>query len=746
LAIGERSLAKLSNVRTMKRVFALTLAFAACGGEPEPVAHPVASVTPPATAVPDASAPRAKRFAYPETPEHDVTETLGGKTIHDRFRWLEDGSDAKVKAWASAQDHFAREWLGKLPERDAIRTRLSELFYVDQQSAPEKEKNRYFWSHRDAKQEKSVVFWREGKTGAGKVLLDPNEWSKDGSVALGAWTPSLDGARVAYLKKEHNSDEATLYVMDVATGKVSTTDVIDGAKYANVSWVPNGTGFYYTYLPPVSPTVTVADRPGFADVRFHKLGDDPKKDRVVREPTHDAKTFLGAEISRDGHFLLLYVQHGWTSTDVFYKDLRGGSEPKDWKPLIAGQPHKYNVWIYKDRFYVETDDGAPNHHVMRVDPAKPERAAWTEIVPERKDATLDGMNLVGGKLSIAYLVDVVSHLEIHDLDGKLVREIALPTKGAASALVGAPDDDEAYFSFTSFTYPTEIYETSVKSGQTKLYFKLNVPVDPTKYVVEQSFAKSKDGTRVPFFVVHAKEQASGAVPTLVYGYGGFLATQKPRFTSSAYPWLERGGAYVVANLRGGAEYGEPWHQAGMRHQKQNVFDDLRAVLDTLVAQKITTPDKIAVRGASNGGLLVAAAVVQFPDAFRVGLCGVPLVDMLRYHKFGSGKTWIEEYGSAEDPADFDSIYAYSPYQHVVPGTKYPAVLLLSADSDDRVDPMHARKFAAELQADSAGGPVLLRVEKNAGHGGADMVKSLVESISDELAFALDQIRNQGTAD
>ena len=368
------------------------------------------------------------------------------------------------------------------------------------------------------------------------------------------------------------------------------------------------------------------------------------------------------------------------------------------------------------------------------------RSAWIEIVPERRDATLDGVSLVGGRLSLAYLKDVVSELEVRELDGKLVRKVPLPAKGSATAFSGHADEDEAYYSFTSFTYPTEIYETSVKTGATKLYFKLDVPVDPTKFVVDQEFAKSKDGTRVPYFVVAPKGVDRTKAPALVYGYGGFLVTMSPHFTSSAYPWLERGGIYVVANLRGGGEYGEAWHQAGMRHEKQNVFDDYRAVIESLI-QGGVPPSHIAVRGASNGGLLVAAAITQRPDLFRVALCGVPLVDMLRYHLFGSGKTWIEEYGSADDPADFDSLYAYSPYHHVVPGKKYPSVLLLSADSDDRVDPMHARKFAAELQSDSTGGPVLLRVEKNSGHGGADTVKSFVAQIADELAFALDEIRS-----
>jgi prolyl oligopeptidase len=337
--------------------------------------------------------------------------------------------------------------------------------------------------------------------------------------------------------------------------------------------------------------------------------------------------------------------------------------------------------------------------------------------------------------------DVVTELVLLDEDGKLVRHIELPTLGTASVLSGHVDDDVAYYSFQSFTYPTEIFETSVATGKTTTWYKLKVPVDPTKYEVEQRFATSKDGTRIPFFVVHAKGLVmDGTAPTILYGYGGFQSPEVPVFSSSIYPWLEHGGVWAVANLRGGSEYGEEWHRHGMRHEKQNVFDDYFAVAEELVREKFTSTSKLAALGGSNGGLLVGAAITQRPDLFRVALCAVPLLDMVRYHLFGSGKTWIEEYGSADDAEDFKALFAYSPYHHVTHGTKYPATLLLSADSDDRVDPMHARKFAAMLQWASSGGPVLLRVEQHAGHGGADMVRSAVERLADEYAFALEQMR------
>ena len=677
--------------------------------------------------------------SYPPARRGDQADDLHGVRVFDPYRWLEDGSSDEVKRWTSEEDAFARSSLSNLPGREAIAARFKELFYVENAGTPQHRGKRWFYPKRDAGKEKFTVYWREGKDGKDSVLLDPNAWSADGSVSLGVWSVSWDGKTLAYAVKSNNSDEATLYVMDVATGKKSEVDVIEGAKYAWPSWTPSGDGFYYTWLPPLA-SVPTPDRPGFAEVRFHKIGTDPGKDAHVRERTGDPKTFIGAELSKDGRWLILTTEHGWTRTDVEFMDLRA---PKPaWRSLAVGQDARYLVDVDGDRFFVRTNEGAPKYRIFKVDPSQPERASWVEIVPERSDATLEGSNIVAHSLSLVYLKDVVTHLELHDESGKRIRDIDLPTLGTSGGLSGAVDDDLAYYSFQSFTYPTEINETSVKTGKTDTFYRLKVPVDPSRYAVSQLFATSKDGTRVPFFVVRAKDAPkSPATPAILYGYGGFQAAQTPSFASSIYPWLEHGGIWVVANLRGGSEYGEDWHRHGMRREKQHVFDDYVAVAEELMREGLTSPGKLAAMGASNGGLLVGAAITQRPELFRVALCGVPLLDMVRYQLFGSGKTWIEEYGSADDADDFRAIYPYSPYHHVTKGTKYPATLILSADSDDRVDPMHARKFAAELQWATAGGPVLLRVEKHSGHGGADLVRAAVEKLADEYAFALDQMKD-----
>lgn len=677
----------------------------------------------------------APKWPYPATRAMETKDTIFGAAVADPFRWLEDVSTPEVQDWMKAQDDFARAELAKAPERDAIAKRLKELFYIDTISAPIHRNGRYFYTRRLSTKEKAIVYWKQGKAGSEKVLFDPNEWSKDGSVSLGSWSVSWDGKTVAYQVKKNNSDEATLYLMDVASGKKSDVDVIEGAKYAHASWTPKGDGFYYTWLP-VDPKIPASERPGFAEVRFHKLGTDPKKDTIVADKIGDPTKFINAEISRDGQFLFRFVHHGWTSSDVFFRDMR--SPKKDgWTPIAEGRKAHFNIEAFKGKLYVHSDEDAPRWRVFEVDPAHPERKAWKEVIAERPDATLESVSIIGGRFALSYLKNASSLLMIHELNGKEVREVPLPGIGSVGGPVGLSDEDEAYFSFESYTMPREIYSMSIKSGRTERYARIIVPVNAEPYTVEQVFFPSKDGTRISMFIVRRKDaKKDGKNRVLLYGYGGFLVSETPAFYGSIYPWLERGGIYAVANLRGGGEYGEEWHQNGMLLKKQNVFDDFISAAEFLIKEGYAQSDRIAIKGGSNGGLLMGAAVTQRPDLFSAVLCAVPLLDMVRYHLFGSGKTWISEYGSAGNEEQFRVLYGYSPYHHVKEGTKYPPVLLLSADSDDRVDPMHARKFAAALQKASVGGPILLRIERNAGHGGADLVKAAVEQNADQLAFAL----------
>ncbi|HEY4003317.1 MAG TPA: prolyl oligopeptidase family serine peptidase [Candidatus Xenobia bacterium] len=676
-------------------------------------------------------------WKYPPTRREDVAETLHGVQVPDPYRWLEKVDDPEVQTWMDGQDAFARQHLQDLPYRTELVERFKQLFYLDTIGAPIHRGNRYFYSRRHADKEKVIVYWKEGREGGERILFDPNTWSDDGSVSLGGWNVTHDGVRVAYSVRENNSDEATMHVKEVATDQKSDIDTIAGAKYAHASWTPTGDGFYYTWLP-VDPSIPTADRPGYAEIRYHALGTDPRQDRLVRERTQDPTTFIDAELSRDGHWLILSVSHGWNATDVYYRDMRSGDET--FHPLVVGRDARYSVWVWKDVFYILTNQDAPNERLMRAEPGRLAVDQWRDIVPENPDAKLEGFAIVGGRLALTWLHHASSKLEIRELDGTKVRDVDMPGLGSVSGLLGNEDEDEAYFGFDSFTVPREIHQTSVATGKTTLWFKLKIPVDPSPYVAEQVFFPSKDGTRLSMFIVRRQDQKlDGTAPMLLNGYGGFLVSMLPHFDPSLYPWLERGGACAVVNLRGGGEYGEAWHQDGMLLKKQNVFDDFVASAEYLISKGYTSASKLVIEGGSNGGLLMGAALTQRPDLFRVVLCAVPLLDMVRYHLFGSGKTWISEYGSADDGEQFQALHGYSPYHHVRDGAQYPAVLMLSADSDDRVDPMHARKFAAALQHASQGGPVLLRIEKHAGHGGADLIKASVEKLADEYAFALWQL-------
>ncbi|MFO0744638.1 MAG: prolyl oligopeptidase family serine peptidase [Myxococcota bacterium] len=702
----------------------------------------------------------------PETSRNVVTDTVQGVELSDPYRWLEDGDAAPVKAWVDSQDAYTRTLIDSVKGRDALERRFTELFYVDAVSAPWHRGSRWFFTRRHKDKEKAVVYWRSSSDAVGAadqdhVLLDPNTWSQDGSTALGGWYPSHDGNLVAYNLKANNADEATMHVLDVATGK-DLSDVIPGTKYSGAAWTPDAKGFYYVFLPS-GPNIAVDQRPGYAEIRYHALGTDPAKDPQVFPATGSAESFIGVDLSEDGHWLFVSVQYGWNATDVWFKRV-GPKHPTLHAPVDIGVPHDATpaqrvatfasalgftplfvgrgalaeVTAYKDRFYVKTNDGAPRFRVMGVDPKAPAIAKWKELIPEGA-GTLDALQVAGGHLVASTLVDASSRLEVHDLDGKLLRAVALPGIGSVSGLVGNPDDDEAFYSFTSFTTPTEIYKTSIAKGDTTLWAKVELPVDTSQVVVDQVFYPSKDGTKVSMFIVHKQGIAKdGSHPTLLYGYGGFNQNMLPGFASSVVVWLEMGGVYAVPNLRGGGEYGEEWHKDGMLAKKQNVFDDFIAAGEYLVKEGWTTSERLAIRGGSNGGLLVGAAMTQRPDLFKAVVCTVPLLDMVRYHLFGSGRTWIPEYGSAEDPAMFPVLYAYSPYHHIVKGTRYPALLMVGADSDDRVDPMHARKFTAMVQwavsevPDAQ--PALFRVERHAGHGGADMVKQTVETYADQWAF------------
>jgi len=713
---------------------------AACStGAPDVVVAPkttatLAPTTPPTSTTMTANTPPApKLLPYPDNHPSETSDTLFGVKVPDPYRWLEDEKAADVKAWVAAQDQLARGELKKLPERDAIAGRLKELLYIDSLSAPRKRGKRYFYVRRHADKEKAIVYFKDGPEGKEKVLLDPNGWSADGSVSLGTWTPSWDGAKVAYAVRKNNSDEATLYVLDVASMQKSTVDVIEGAKYAYPAWTPKGDGFYYTFLP-TDPKIKPAERPGFAEVRFHKLGKDPKSDELVHEKTGDATKFIGADLTKDGAFFFLSIDNGWTSNELAFRD---GNDPK--APLVTlaamGKAH-YRADGYKGSIYVMTDEGAPRNRIFRVDPKKPERSAWVEIVKEDPTATLDGFSIAGGKLVLSYLDRAASRLELAELDGTKRRKVELPGIGSVSGVLGLPDDDEVFYMYESFLAPPEVHRLSVRSGKAKLYSKVKVGIDPEKLVTEQVEYRSKDGTLVTMFLVRDKTaKRDGNNRVFLYGYGGFQVNETPAFNAGIYPWLERGGIFAIPNLRGGAEYGEAWHQAGMKLKKQNVFDDFIGAAEHLIKEGWTKPERMVISGASNGGLLVGATMTQAPDLFAGVLCGVPLLDMVRYHQFGSGRTWISEYGSAENEEEFRALFAYSPYHHVTK-RKYPALLMLAADSDDRVDPMHARKFTAMVQDRSTGGPVLMRVERNSGHGGADLRKAEVEKGADRLAFAL----------
>jgi prolyl oligopeptidase len=719
----------MMNPRAYRFVLPSLLALSCTGTAPPPPPKPAHVDTP--------AAP--KGLAYPPTPRDDVSDVFFSVRVADPYRWLEDGTSPRVMSWVKAQDDLARAELAKLPGREALEAKLRPLSYLDFVSPPRKFGDRSFFMRQAANEEKPKVYVKSAKDPAERVLLDAGRLSADGSASLGVWVPSHDGKFVAYVKHPNNADAGTIYVRDVATGKDLEADVIDGAKYAVPLWTPKNDGFYYIGLP-TDPNIKPADLPGHSEIKFHRLGKLALTDELILEKNNDPETELEAVMSRDGRYLVVMVIHGGDVNGIKFLDLT--KKKAEWVDLVNDYEGAMTAFAHDNRIYLKTTEGASRGRLLMIDPAKPEKSNWKEIVPEMPDAVLEGARIVGGHLALTYLKKASSTLQIHSLDGKKVRDVALPGIGSSPGLWGQVDEDTAYYAFTSYTYPMSIFEISVKTGESKLWWASKVPVNPEKFTTEQVVFESKDGTGVTMFVTRRKDAPKdGSSPMLLTGYGGFNISKLPNFSPLYYTWLEAGGSVAIPHLRGGGEYGDAWHRGGMLANKQNVFNDFIAGAEWLIKNGYTKSDKLVAYGGSNGGLLVAAVAVQRPELFRAILCAVPVIDMLRYPLFGDGKTWVAEYGSPQDEAIFKTLLGYSPYHNVKKNPNgYPAFLMLSADADDRVHPMHAWKMTAALQdAQTTDKPILMRVEKNAGHGGADMVKSDVERAVDMISFAFHMV-------
>jgi prolyl oligopeptidase len=697
----------------------------------------------------DDSAPSTTAPAGPPQAKVDVVEeNIHGHKIADPYRWLEDASSADSQEYVRQELAYTRSILDPLPGRDAIHQRLAQLVSIGNIGTPQIGGPYYFYTRREGTQNQPVLLVREGLHGTDRTLVDPNQLAADGTVALDWWFPSDDGKYVAYGTSGSGSEISTLHLIETATGKL-LPDTIEHTRIAQVAWKKDNSGFYYGRNPKKGD-VPEGDEAYFLHIFYHQLGTDPGKDPLIWGEGRKKEEILISQLpDDDDRWLLLTAFEGSAGkNELFLHDLKGGQDLKAGTApveLTSGKDFHYSGEIFRGKIYITTNEGAPHFHLFVVDAANPARANWKEIIPPA-DGILQGTAIVDGKILAQYEQNASSQLKLFDLNGKPLGNIELPGIGTVAALGGRWDRKEVFFGFQSFTVPPSIYQVELASRKTSLWDKVSAPgIDPSAYEVAQLWYTSKDGTKVPMFVFHKKGlKLDGKNPTLLTGYGGFNVSLTPSFVGARYLWLEHGGVFAVANLRGGSEFGEEWHRAGMLDKKQNVFDDFIAAAEFLVSYKITDKDHLAIQGGSNGGLLMGAMITQRPDLFRAVVCQVPLLDMLRYQNFLIAKFWVPEYGSAEDAKQFDWLYAYSPYHHVKAGTEYPAIMFMTADSDSRVDPMHAKKMAALMQAEAANGkskdrPILLRIEPKAGHGQGKPISKQIEEGTDIYSFLFWQL-------
>jgi prolyl oligopeptidase len=669
-----------------------------------------------------------------------VEDTVHGHKIIDPYRYLENPNDPDTKLYVDEELSYTRSILDPLPGRDKINARLSQLLMIGTVGAPQLGGKYYFHTRREGNQNQPILYVREGLNGEDRILVDVNHLSADGTVALDWWYASEDGRYVAYGTSPSGSEVSTLRVIETATGKL-LADSIERTRAASLAWEHDNSGFFYTRYPKKGD-VPAGQEVYYRHVFYHALGSDPANDPPIFGEGRDPEWWPNVNLSDDGRWLLIDEEHGWTKTQLFLQDLTTKSPPVE---ITVGKDFQYVGDFFEGKLYITTNEDAPRYRVFVVDTANPQRENWKEIIPQ-SDAVLQSANVTGGKLLAQYEHNATSELKLFALDGKKLADIPLPAIGNVFSVSGRYDRKEIFFGFQSFTVPPSVYRVDLTSAQSTLWAKVDAPsIDPSQYDVQQVWYTSKDGTKVPMFIVSKKGiEKNGKNPTLLTGYGGFNISMTPAFSRGTYLWMEHGGIYAVANLRGGSEFGEEWHRAGMLEKKQNVFDDFIAASEYLIAQKYTDKDHLAIQGGSNGGLLMGAMITQRPDLFRAVVCQVPLLDMLRYQDFQIAKLWIPEYGSAEDANQFNWLYAYSPYHHVKPGVEYPAILFMTGDTDTRVDPMHAKKMAALLQAEAKNGasqqkPILLRIETKAGHGQGKPVTKQIEESTDVYSFLFWQL-------
>jgi prolyl oligopeptidase len=677
---------------------------------------------------------------YPETRKVDQVDEYHGVRVEDPYRWLEDDvrESDDVRRWVEAQNEVTSGYLEAIPERSRIRERLTQLWNYERYSPYSKEGGRYFFFKNDGLQDQQVLYTRRTLLEEPRVLLDPNGWSEDGTVAIGGTSPSPDGRYLAYARAESGSDWRTWRVMEIDSGG-ELGDRIEWTKFTNLAWTEDSEGFFYARYPKPEEGAEYQAVARDQQVYYHRLGTSQDDDVLVYEREHQPDLGFGLGVTDDGRWLLITGSRGTSGNLLLARDL---TEPYAMPREIVGELEHdvFPLGTVGDTLFVQTDFGAPRMRVMAIDLARSGRDSWREVIPEAED-TLESVSLVGNLFIARYLDDAKSRVRLFDLEGGPVRDVDLPGIGSVAGFGGRRSDTETFYSFSSFDTPPSVYRYDMASGQSTLLHRAEVDFDPADYRVSQVFFTSEDGTQVPMFLAHKEGiELDGSNPTVLYGYGGFKISLTPYFSPARLAWMEMGGVYAVANLRGGGEYGEAWHEAGIKAKKQNVFDDFIAAAEWLIEKGYTRPDKLAVQGGSNGGLLVGAVMTQRPELFGATLPSVGVMDMLRYHEFTAGRFWIDDYGSAVDPEEFEALYAYSPYHNLRAGTAYPATLVTTADTDDRVVPGHSFKFAARLQETHTGpDPVLIRIETRAGHGGGTPTSKIIEEAADEWAFLVEEL-------